>query len=304
MSNPADINDDPAGSAAQIAVLKREIASLRQSEVLLQTVLESAPDAIVVIDDGGLMTLVNRQVSGLFGYAAAECIGQPVELLIPQAARGRHVGLRSAYAANAYARPMGQDMQLSGQRKDGSTFPVEISLSPITVGGALWVMSIIRDISERRRLEQSRQDLQSQIIQAQQDLLHELSTPLFSIYDDVLLLPLVGRIDEERARQCIETLLRGINASHSRFAIIDITGVPAVDSHVAGMLVHAASAARLLGTQVILTGIRPEIALLLVEVGLSRQPIITHGSLRDGLAAALAGLGSDVGRAAPAARWS
>lgn len=294
MSNPSAINGDPAASAALIAALEREVAGLRQSEVLLQTVLESAPDAIVVIDDRGLMTLVNRQVSGLFGYAAAECVGQPVELLIPQAARERHIGLRATYAAHAYARPMAQDMALSGQRKDGSTFPVEISLSPLPVGDATWVMSIIRDISERRRLEAARQALQDQIIRSQQDLLHELSTPLFPISDDVLLLPLVGRIDEERARQCVETLLHGIRDWHSRFAIIDITGVPMVDSGVAAMLVHAASAARLLGTQLILTGIRPEIALLLVEVGLGRQPIITYGALRDGLSAALAGLASDL----------
>ena len=299
-------NQESAQCAEIVAALEQQVAGLRQSEVLLNTVLDSAPDGVVVIDEHGRMALINRQASTLFGYTADECRGQPVELLIPAAYRERHVGLRTAYVAHAYTRPMAQDMHLVGQRKDGSTFPVEISLSPLKSGDATWVVSIIRDISERRRLEQSRQDLQAQVIQSQQDLLHELSTPLFPIHDEVLLLPLVGRIDEERARQCVETLLRGIRAWNSRYAIIDITGVPMVDSHVAAMLVNAATAARLLGTQIILTGIRPEIAVLLVEAGLTRQPIITHGALRDGLATALAALGKDFAPASatPAAHWS
>jgi PAS domain S-box-containing protein len=306
MSDLPTTNQGSAECAEIIAALEQQVAGLRQSEVLLNSMLDSAPDGIVVIDEHGRMALVNRQIGSMFGYTADECLGEPVELFIPAASRERHVGLRSAYIAHAYTRPMAQDMELVGQRKDGSAFPVEISLSPLKSGDATWVVSIVRDISERRRLEQSRKDLQAQIIQSQQDLLHELSTPLFPIYDEVLLLPLVGRIDEERARQCVETLLRGIRTWSSRFAIIDITGVPMVDSHVAEMLVNAATAARLLGTQVILTGIRPEIAVLLVDVGLARQPIITHGALRDGLATALAGLGKDVAAAAstPAAHWS
>jgi PAS domain S-box-containing protein len=120
---------------------------------LVRSVLESAPDAMVVIDDSGTVLSVNRQVSALFGYDKAEIVGQPVERLLPERFRHRHVAHRSTYTQAVRVRPMGNGLDLFAARKDGSEFPVEISLSPIEVDGRVIVAAAIRDVTERMQVE-------------------------------------------------------------------------------------------------------------------------------------------------------
>src|SRR4051812_49334190 len=110
------------------------IANMLTSE-LVRSVLDSAPDAMIVIDAGGSILFANRQVSALFGYEAAEILGARIELLMPERFRVRHIGHRESYASSVRVRPMGAGLELYGRRKDGSEFPVEISLSPIEIGG-------------------------------------------------------------------------------------------------------------------------------------------------------------------------
>ena len=120
---------------------------------LAQRVLEAAPDAIIVIDASGYVRYANRQVSALFGYSPDEVVGQGVEQLMPERFRSRHVGHRHSYFASGRFRPMGQDLELFGRRRDGSEFPVEISLSPIQDEDRLLVAAAIRDVSDRKRVE-------------------------------------------------------------------------------------------------------------------------------------------------------
>jgi rsbT co-antagonist protein RsbR len=147
--------------------------------------------------------------------------------------------------------------------------------------------AIIRDISELQRAEQERLTLQEQVIAAQQAALRELSTPLIPIAEGVVAMPLIGSIDSGRSQMVVEELLRGVANNRAATAIIDITGVPVVDTQVAGALVRAAQAVELLGARVLLTGIRPEVAQTLVGIGVNLGSIITRSTLQDGITFAL-----------------
>ena len=120
---------------------------------LARDALEAAPDAMIIIDAGGIVRYANRQVSVLFGYAHDEFIGQNVERLMPERFRSQHVGHREGYASNVRVRPMGVGLDLFGQRQNGEEFPIEISLSPIQDGERALVAAAIRDVTDRRRVE-------------------------------------------------------------------------------------------------------------------------------------------------------
>ncbi len=132
---------------------------LARRETRFRELLESAPDAIVINNADGTIVMVNEQATGIFGYAREELIGQPVELLVPEELGRTHEGHRSEYHAQPERRPMGIGLDLKGRRKDGTVFPVEISLSPIRSEGGVLVTSVIRDVTERKLLEEERNRL-------------------------------------------------------------------------------------------------------------------------------------------------
>ncbi|HYF63105.1 MAG TPA: STAS domain-containing protein [Herpetosiphonaceae bacterium] len=151
---------------------------------------------------------------------------------------------------------------------------------------------IVEDITDRKRAEQAQRQLMEQqdIIRSQQASLLELSTPLIPITDHVMVMPLIGAIDSRRAQQVLEALLHGITSARATAAILDITGVPVVDTQVANALIQAAQAVKLLGAQVVLTGIRPEVAQTLVGLGVDLTGITTMSNLQSGIAYATAAL--------------
>jgi PAS domain S-box-containing protein len=120
---------------------------------LARSALDAAPDAMVIIDSGGVIRYANRQVSALFGYSYDEVIGKRVELLMPERYRQRHLGHREAYFSSIRTRPMGLGLDLFGLRRDGTEFPVEISLSPIEQGERVLTAAAIRDVTDRKRVE-------------------------------------------------------------------------------------------------------------------------------------------------------
>lgn len=141
--------------------LGTEIAERKQAEHQFRQLLESAPDAIVIADRDGRIVLVNSQAERWFRYGRGELVGQPIDVLVPQSARGRHAKHRAGYLAAPRARPMGSALDLYGLRKDGTEFPVEISLSPLETEAGVVVTSIIRDITERKQAERVRAELQA-----------------------------------------------------------------------------------------------------------------------------------------------
>ncbi len=120
---------------------------------LARSALDAAPDAMIIIDETGIIAFANRQAAALFGYAHEELVGHPVELLMPERFRVRHLAHRGGYVYSPRLRPMGQGLELYGRRRDGAEFPVEISLSPIESPPRPLVAAAIRDVTERKRVE-------------------------------------------------------------------------------------------------------------------------------------------------------
>jgi PAS domain S-box-containing protein len=156
-----------------------------------------------------------------------------------------------------------------------------------TAGRTHAVCSISLDITARKQAEAEAQRLQEEIIRVQSATLRALSTPLLPIADGVVVMPLIGNFNAERAQQVLEALLAGVVAHQASMVIVDVTGVPVIDTHVANGLVQAAQAVRLLGAQTILTGIQAAIARTLVDIGADLGGVVTKSTLQSGIAHAL-----------------
>lgn len=145
----------PATLEAANVALAAEVDSRRHAEERYRTLLESAPDGMVISDATGRITFANAQTEALFGIPRAELVGQSIETLIPEARRAAHVAHRTAFLREPRLRPMGEGLPLHGRRRDGTEFPVEISLSPLRTPTETLVTAAIRDITARRRAEQT-----------------------------------------------------------------------------------------------------------------------------------------------------
>jgi PAS domain S-box-containing protein len=140
---------DPLGQPG--AQPERDDREIRRAETLLRGLLEAAPDAILLVRPDGNIAMVNARTEALLGYRREELVGRPVEILIPERIRERHVASRRQYVENPKTRPMGAGLELAARRKDGTEFPVEISLSPMTTEEGTLIISILRDVTEQKR---------------------------------------------------------------------------------------------------------------------------------------------------------
>lgn len=206
----------------------RDITERKHAEAQFRALLESAPDAMVVVDQQGIILLVNSQTEKVFGYDRLEIIGQAVEVLVPKRFRKRHGKHRQGYYGEHPVRPMGIGLELYGLRKNGTEFPVEISLSPLETESGLLVSAAIRDVTQRKRMEEDVQKLNEDLRQRAAQLeaankeleafsysvSHDLRAPLRSIdgFSHVLLedyseqLPDEGKGYLERVRAAAQRM--------------------------------------------------------------------------------------------------
>lgn len=263
--------------------IKRTSQALRESEERHRKLVEMSPDGIAVLQEGRFR-YVNPAGAAILGRATPEELaGLPVgTLLAPERSQGWMASLDQATSTGAPLPRTEERLTLPG----GQSVTVELLGTPIVFDGKPALQVVFRDVTERKRAELAleRSTRQEEHIRAQEMMLQELSTPLIPVGEHVVVMPLIGALNEARAAHMISVLLDGITAHRAAVAILDVTGVPHVDEKMASALFGAVRAARLLGAEVLLSGIKPEAAQAFVQIGADFSGIIIVATLKHAIA--------------------
>jgi rsbT co-antagonist protein RsbR len=264
----------------EIARLEMELAEMRAVEAELRAMFQAMNDVVMVLDADGRYLKVAPTAPNLLYRPGDEVVGRTMHEIMPAESADFFLDkVREALAARRVV-----TFEYSLPIQDQQTFFVG-TISPMSEDTVIFVA---RDVSELKRAEARQRAMQEEIIRAQQAALAELQTPLVPISDSIMAMPLVGTLDAVRMDRVMTALLEGVQARGVRAAILDITGVPTVNEVVAQSLVAVARAVQLLGAQVILTGLRTEVARTLATLGVDLRGIITRGTLQGGIAWAMA----------------
>ncbi|MDB4973496.1 MAG: hypothetical protein JWN48_1837 [Myxococcaceae bacterium] len=262
--------------------IARDITAKRERELELRTaslMLNSMTDyEVILLDPQGMVRSWNTGAETLKGYAASEVIGKHVSIFYTEEDVRSGLASRELETADRAGRFEFEGWRV---RKDGSRFWANVILTPVRDEGGQHIgfVKVARDLTER--LERQR------LLERQRDEILELSTPVIQVWDRILALPVIGTLDSQRAARLTENLLQMIATQEAEFVIIDISGVPMIDTQVAQHLLKTVQGARLMGSESIISGVRPETAQAMVHLGIEMGSLRSRATLRDALQLAL-----------------
>ena len=280
----------------KLAAVQAQPAALTEDLVAFKSLVENSNDAIFMVDMDVNFTYANRAAHEMFGYdyGKQEMIGIDGTIIW---ATDDLATLREIIIPQALEK--GWHGELHQQRQDGTLFTADATMYAVRHpnGSVTDIAAIIRDISAYKAAEAKREALQHEVIAAQQQALKKLATPIIPVLQrpdgrgSIIIAPLVGNFDALRARDTMRALLAGIRTYRAKIIILDITGVPLVDTGVAAHLNKTIQAARLKGAHTIVTGISDAVAETIIDLGIDWSDIQTLNDLQSGLLAALQILG-------------
>jgi PAS domain S-box-containing protein len=272
-------------AARDITQLKGMEKELRAASFYARSLLEASLDPLVTIGPDGKITDVNKATELVTGVSRERLIGSDFSNYFTEPEKARE-GYKKVFSEGSVT-----DYPLTIRHSSGRTIDVLYNAAVYRdeAGEVKGVFAAARDITERKQAEEALTK-QAQIISRQAQEILEISTPVLQVWEGVLVAPLIGMLDSPRTQRFMELLLERIVETNSPVALIDITGVPTIDTQTAQHLIDTISAVRLLGAQVILTGMRPAIAQTLVHLGVDLSGIMTRSSLAAGLIVAMGSL--------------
>lgn len=278
-----------ARAEAEASRLTAEVERRAREFQPFYALAENAPDGFVLADMDQRITYANRSYQNFSGYGEDLQGRTFVELAGPEDQDELEAIAQTLFSVGTW------QGEIQFRHKEGHRVPLQGTILLINDehGRPVGTAGIMRDMTGLQRDQAERAALQEQVIAAQQAALRELSTPLIPLTDAVVVMPLVGSIDSRRAQEIMETLLEGIAAHQAEIVLLDISGVRVVDTQVADALLRAARAVKLLGAEVVLTGISAEIAQTIVHLGADMSQITTQANLQAGLRYALARTGAE-----------
>jgi rsbT co-antagonist protein RsbR len=263
----------------RVSAANRVGAGLQTTAEHFRMLVENMKDyAIFILDTDGRVASWNPGSETIFGYRSSEIIGQHFSRFYPseEVQRGKpEMELKIATVEGRY------EDEGWRMRKDGSRFWASHVTTPLLdQGGTLCGFGkVMRDLTERKRAEEKATSQAREIL--------EISTPVIQVWDGILMAPLIGTLDSERTQKLMDRLLERIVETNSAVALLDVTGVPTIDTRTAQHLAETTTAVRLLGAQAVLTGVRPAIAQTLAHLGVDLGEITTRSSLAAGLRVAM-----------------